>query len=115
MVVTMQGSAAIAAGATNSNLLSGQRFERAPGNAYGSLFVTGSALGLTCELNVGGRSITPPTDVNAQNRFPVVPDDVLTASWEAVGGELIQVTAVNTTSGSLTLFWRVDLELVEAE
>lgn len=111
--VAMQSSTSIAANSTNENVLTGQRFERCPyGGALGGLYVTGSAAGLTAELNVGGRSVTPPTSVNSQNRFPVVPDDSLIEEWEAYSGELIQLRAVNTTAGALTMFWRI--ELVEA-
>ncbi len=111
--VVMQSSTSIAANATSENVLTGQRFERCPyAAALGGLYVTGSATGLTAELNVGGRSVTPPTGVNVQNRFPVVPDDCLIEEWEAYAGELIQLRGVNTTAGALTLFWRV--ELVEA-
>lgn len=111
----MQSSASIAANTTNENVLSGQRFERAPGPSIGGLYVCGSASGLTAELNVGGRSVTPPTSVNTQNRFPVVPDDSLAMDWEAYQGELIQVRIVNTTAGALTIFWRVELEEAEVE
>lgn len=107
--VTMQSSISIGAGATNENVLSGQRYERSPQDSVGALYTCGSATGLTAELNVGGRSVTPPTQVNTQNRFPVVPDDLLVDEWEAYNGELIQVRAVNTTAGALTLFWRVEL------
>ncbi len=112
--VAMQSSTSIAANTTNTSLLAGQRFERIPyAAALGGLYLTGSALGITAELNVGGRSITPPTSTNAQNRFPVVPDDVLIEEWQGYQGELMQLTGVNTTAGALTLFWRI--ELVEAE
>jgi hypothetical protein len=110
MKIVMQGSNSIAANATVENVISGQRFERAPWNSIGGIYTTGSALGITAELNVGGNSITPPTPTNAQNRFPVVPDDSLIQGWEAYAGQLIQVRAVNTTAGALTLFWRVELE-----
>jgi len=111
----MQSSASIAANTTNENVLTGQRFERAPSPAIGGLYVCGSASGLTAELNVGGRSVTPPTSVNTQNRFPVVPDDSLAMDWEAYAGELIRVRIVNTTAGALTIFWRVELEEAYAE
>lgn len=111
--IAMQSSNSIGANSTTENVLSGQRFERCPYMAaLGGLYVTGSAAGLTAELNVGGRSVTPPTNVNAQNRLPVVPDDSLIEEWEAYSGELLQLRGVNTTGGALTLFWRV--ELVEA-
>ena len=109
MNVTMQDSVSVAANGTNTNVVSGQRYDRVPFNAIGNLFCTGSALGLTAELNIGGNSITPPTKVNAQNRLPVVPDDILTQEWEAPEGKLVQVTVVNTTAGALTFFWRIDL------
>lgn len=115
MKVAMQNSVSVAANSTNSNVLSGQRYERPPFNAYGTLYACGSALGLTNEINVGGRSVTPPMGVNAQNRFPVVPDDMNVDGWEAVRDQLIQLTVVNTTGGALTFFWRVELEIAAEE
>jgi hypothetical protein len=109
MKFCMQGNNVIALNATNPNVLAGQRYERAPTNCYGALYITGSAIGLTAELNVGGISITPPTGVNIQNRYPVVPDDILVDGWEVVNGKLIQLTVANTTGGALTVFWRVEL------
>lgn len=115
MIYTMQNSVSVALGATNENILTGQRFERPPFNAIGNLYTCGSALGLTAELNVNGQSVTPPTGVNAANVFPLVPDHILVGGWEAPAGGLIQVRVVNTTGGALTFFWRVDLEVVEME
>jgi hypothetical protein len=105
----MQNTNLIVANTTNNNVLTGMRYERAPMDCIGSLYVTGSAIGLTCELNCGGVSITPPTGVNVQNRYPVVPDDLLVDAWEIPKGGLIQVTIANTTVGNLTVFWRVEL------
>jgi hypothetical protein len=113
MKLSMQGYQLVGIGATVDNILTGQRYERAPMAAIGSLYTCGSAAGLTAELNVGGISVTPPTTVNAQNRYPVVPDDVLVDEWEVLEGRLIQVTVVNTTGGALGFFWRV--ELAEAQ
>jgi hypothetical protein len=103
----------IVAATTNANVNAARRFERAPSLVRGKLYAAGSAAGLTCELNVGGRSITPPTTVNAQNRLPVVPDDLLAGDWYAAAGELIQITVVNTTGGNLTFNHRIELEEVE--
>ncbi len=110
MKVAMQSSVSVAANTTNNNILSGQRYERPPFNAYGTLYAAGSAAGLTAEINVGGRSVTPPTSVSSANHFPVVPDDMLINEWEAVKDQLIQITVVNTTGGALTFFWRVELD-----
>ncbi len=115
MKFTMQSSVSVGANATNDSVLSAQRYVKPPFNALGTLFCTGSALGLTAELNVGGRSVTTPCAVNAQNRLPVVPDDVLVDGFEAVQEQLIQLTVVNTTGGALTFFWRIDLEVVDVQ
>jgi hypothetical protein len=113
MKVAMQGQTAVAANSTNDNVLTGQRYERAPWPALGALYVNGSATGLKAELNVGGTSITPPVTCNVQNRSPVVPDDTLIDQWEVLPNALLQLTITNTTGGALTAFWRVDLQEVE--
>jgi len=108
--VAMEIENAVGANATVENVLSGQRFERAPFDCLVTLLSTGSAAGLREELNVGGRSATPRMVVNAQNRSPVVPDDVRLAEVECLAGELIQLTVANTTAGALTYRARVELE-----
>ena len=115
MKVCMQSSVSVAANATNNNILSGQRYERPPFNSYGTLYACGSAAGLTAEINVGGRSVTPAINVGTQNHFPIVPDDMLIDSWEAVKDQLIQITVANTTGGALTFFWRVELSYAGEE
>lgn len=109
----MQGSNSIAANTTNANVLTGQKYERPPGDALGSLYITGSAAGLEASLNVGGQAVTDTITVNTQNRLPVVPDDLMIDDWEAGEGSLIQLSVTNTTGGALTVNWRV--ELMEAE
>ena len=111
--VMMETSVSIAANATNDNVLTGQRFERAPNDSLATFFSTGSAIGLTEEYNIGGRSASPSMPVNIQNRSPVVPDDLRIADVESYEGELIQVTVVNTTGGALTHRLRVELEDAE--
>lgn len=101
---------ATAANATTQNVFSGRRFERAPFTGLMTWFATGSAAGLEAELNIGGRSVSPRVPLNTQNRQPVVPDDVLIAEVEVYEGELIQVTQVNTTAGSLTGRHKFELE-----
>lgn len=101
----------IPAGETNENVLQGNRFERSPFQiAKGSLFCTGSAAGLTCELNVGSRSITSASTVNDQDRLPVVPDDLFVDGWVVASGELIQIRVVNTTIGDLDFAFKMELE-----
>jgi len=113
MKVVMQGATSVAANSTVNNVLSGEKYERPPGDALGALYATGSAAGLTCELNVNGAAVSDTLTVNTQNRLPVVPDDLVIDEWEAPQGGLIQLQASNSTGGALTFNWRV--ELAEAE
>ena len=107
-VMTVQTS--IAANATNDNVFTGRRFERATEDCFLSLYTTGSAAGLQQELNIGGRSISPRDVVNTQNRVPVVPDDLIVSDVEVYKGDLIQLTVSNTTGGALTHNARIVLE-----
>jgi len=45
--------------------------------------------------------------MNLQNRFPIVPDDVMHGG-PVPGGRAV-LTFRNTTAGALTAFWRIDL------
>lgn len=108
--VSMTAQTSVAANATNDNVFSGKRFERAPFSGFLSLYTTGSAAGLQQELNVGGRSVTPRDPVNTQNRIPVVPDDMIASGIEVYQGELIQLTVNNTTGGALVHNARILLE-----
>jgi hypothetical protein len=109
MDLIMQDTTAVGAYATNNNVLSGLRYERAPVDCIGQLYVNGSATGLKCELNVGGIAVTELIKVNVQNRLPVIPDDVLVPGFEVPAGALLQVKVQNTTSGSLDASWKVVL------
>lgn len=114
MKCMMMYEVSVPANSTVQNVVSGQRYERVPFQAaIGSLYATGSAAGLQCELNVGGNSVTPPIVVNTGNRVPLVPDDLCLDGWEAVQGQLIQLSATNTTAGALTFRWKI--ELTEAQ
>jgi hypothetical protein len=111
-----QSTTTIAGATKNPNILTGTRYERAPVDCMGSLFINGSAAGLTVEVNVGGLSISEPVVVNVQNRMPVIPDDVLIPGFECPEGALIQVTLTNTTaSTSLVAQWKLMLEPIEQE
>jgi hypothetical protein len=111
--VTVQLATTILANSTTENVLAGNRFERAQFLGMGELYCAGSNAGLLAELNVGGRSVTPPTTVNAQNRLPVVPDDLLSDDWLANPGDLIQIRVQNTTGGNLTFNWKMQLTEME--
>lgn len=103
---TMQDSVSVGANAVSANVLSGQLYEFVEEGTGVTLSVTGSATGLRCSFTVGVPLILDQA-INLQNRFPLVPDDVL-HSGEVFGGRMV-LTARNTTAGALTFFWRIDL------
>jgi len=113
MIYTMQSSSSIGANATVSNTLSGQLYERPPYDCYGTLFVTGSATGLFAQINVNSVAVSDEVAMNAQNRIPVVPDDMLMTGWEAPAGGLIQLKFRNSTGGALTAAWKITLEVAQ--
>ena len=114
MKFVMQGVVTVPDGETIQNILTGQRYERPPADCFGTVYCCGSDLGFTAEINVSGRSISPPVTVNDQNRLPVVPDDMLIDSFEIIKDGLIQLTVANPTNGDLDFYLRVELEVAEA-
>jgi len=108
--VVMQKRISIAANSTVVNVLSDEKYVRAPGDAIGTCMNTGSATGLEASLNVGGSAVSDVVDVGARNEVPIVPDDDLISGWLAKGGNLIQLTVTNTTGGALIYFYRVVLD-----
>lgn len=108
--VFMEVEEAVAANTTIDNVFTGKRFERAPFDGNLDLALTGSAVGLEYELNVGGRSANPRVPAGALNRSPLVPDDLKVRDVEVDQGELIQLTVANTTGAPLTIRARVIIE-----
>lgn len=103
---TLQDSLSVAANATSANVLEGQLYRFVPRGTRVTLSNTGSAIGIRATL-LNGVPVVDDQAVNIQNRFPIIPDDVMT-TFTAPGGELI-LRFRNTTAGALTVFWRVDL------
>jgi len=100
----MQDSISVAANSVSVNVLSGLLFEFTDGGELG-VSCCGSATGLRATFIVG----VPLCDdiaINLQNRFPILPDDII-FSGEVPPGRMI-LRFRNTTAGALTAFWRVD-------
>lgn len=103
---TMQDSVSVSANSVSTNQLSGQLYEFVPAGANVVLSVAGSATGLRVTF-ICGVPLVNDQAMNLQNRFPIIPDDVVHAG--AVPGGRMVLTFRNTTAGALTAFWRVDL------
>jgi len=103
---TMQGTIAVAANATSVNVLAGQKFEFVPPGANVVLSATGSANGLNVTFDAG-MTMIDDQELNTQNRYPLIPDDIL-HQGQVPGGRMI-LRFRNTTAGALSARWRVDL------
>jgi len=104
----MQDSLSVLANSVSANVLAGLLYEFLPAHARVSFLATGSATGLRATVNIGGEQILDDSAVNLQNRFPIVPDDLLTTDGGRMGERLI-FRFRNTTVGALTAFWLVQI------
>jgi hypothetical protein len=102
----MQDSIVVAANSVSVNQLAGQLYEFLPTGANATLSCTGSATGLRATY-ICGIPLCNDQAINLQNRFPIIPDDVLHGG-QVPGGRQV-LTFRNTTGASLTAFWRVDI------
>ena len=105
---TMQGSVVVLANSVSPNVLAGEQFEFLAQNAQVTFLCTGSAIGLNTSLLAGGVTLINDQEIGLQNRFPIVPDDILTSEIVPAGARLL-ATFRNTTVGTLTAFWRFDI------
>jgi len=105
---TMQNTLSVAANAVSVNVLAGELYEFLPANAQVVLSVSGSAIGLNVTFLAGGVSLINDQAINLANRFPVIPDDIITQE-QIPGGARLLITFRNTTGGALIAFWRVDV------
>ena len=105
---TMQDSVSVAANAVSTNQLAGLLHEFLQQRARVTVSATGSATGLRCTFLVLGVALVNDQAIGLQNRFPLIPDDMLTS--EGVPGGRMILTFRNSTGGALTAFWRVDVD-----
>lgn len=103
---TMQDSISVAANAVSTNVIAGQLYEFVEAGTPVTVSCTGSATGLRITFICGVPLINDQA-INLQNRFPLVPDDIIHQGF-VPGGRMV-MTARNTTAGALTFFWRIDL------
>ena len=103
---TMQDSVSVAANSVSVNQLSGQLYEFVEEGTQVTVSATGSATGLRCTY-ICSVPLVNDQAIGLQNRFPLIPDDVL-VNAEVPGGRMV-LTFRNTTAGALTAFWRVDV------
>lgn len=103
---TMQDSISVLANSLSLNVLSGQLYEFVDAGTNVTFACTGSAAGLRASFTAGIPWIQDQA-INLQNRFPLIPDDIM-LNTRVPGGRMV-LQFRNTTAGALTAFWRVDV------
>lgn len=105
---TMQGSVSVGANAVSANVLAGEQFEFLAQNSQVTYSTTGAGTGLRSTLLAGGVTLINDQAIGLQNRFPVIPDDVLSQELVPAGSRLL-CTFRNTTGAPIVAFFRFDI------
>jgi hypothetical protein len=92
----------VAANAVSANVYAGKIAEIPMRPSIVRVRLAASAGGLNCTLLIGGRAIVNDQAVNSSNRWPILPDDLLTENACPAGARLV-LTFRNTTAGALTV------------
>lgn len=98
----------VGANAVVANALSGKLHEFLNENSIVRLLATASAVGLNMSLLIGGESVCQDQEVNAQNRMPIFPDDLVVEAGGFESDRLI-LSYRNTTAAAITAFSAVDI------
>lgn len=97
----------VAANATTANQVAGQLFEFLSNPSKVRLAAAAAAVGINVTLLIGSRAIVNDQPISQANRFPIIPDDIVTAVRNATGR--IVLTFRNTTAGAIVINWTLDV------
>jgi hypothetical protein len=98
----------VAANTSVANALSGKVHEFLGRPSKVRLYGAASAVGLNMSFLIGSQSFCQDQEVNAQNRLPIVPDDLVVEAGGKTGDRLV-LSYRNTTVGAITAFARVEV------
>lgn len=106
----IQNSVSVAAGATNSNLISGSAFEFLPFDATIEIGLLASATGVLAGVSSGSDILLEDGSlvnvVTTANQGPRYPDDFQLTD-EALAGDRLRIAIRNPTAGAVTVFYSV--------
>lgn len=105
---SMTDRQSVAANASVLNVFAGNLNEFLQSNSLVNLYASAAAVGLNVTLIVGDEIFLDDQEVSAQNRMPLVPDDLVV---QAAGfqGDRVIVRYRNTTGAAIVAFSRVDM------
>jgi len=107
-MASMTDRQSVAANATVQNVFAGNLNEFLQSNSLVNLYASAAAVGLNVTLIVGDEIFLDDQEVSAQNRMPLVPEDLVV---QAAGfqGDRVIVRYRNTTGAAIVTFSRVDM------
>lgn len=109
----IKSSVAIAAGATNNNVLSGSAFEFVKNPSQIAVGLLASAAGLLAGVSSGGDILLEDGSVvdivRVANQGPIFPDDFILQDV-ALPMDRLRISVRNPTGGSITLFYGVRID-----
>lgn len=107
---SIQSQVSIPANGINANVLSGSIWEFPDRNYYVRLAATGdAAFGLRLTVQAGQRTQLEESAFSGQNRFPVIPDDVIIARFAAPARQRLILKVRNTTGAAINFFYNLEL------
>ncbi|SRR5258708_23971306 len=105
----MSGQAvSVPANGVTANQLAGLLYEFLDRPAYILLCAAAAAVGVNVTLLVGGVAMINDMPVSQANRFPIVPDDIVTQEGPLVGRMIL--TFRNTTAAAITVNFSLDVD-----
>lgn len=109
----IKNSVAIAAGATNNNILSGSAFEFVKEPSRVAIGLLASATGLLVGVSSGSDILLEDGSlvdiVRVANQGPIYPDDFILEDI-AMAMDRLRISVRNPTGGSITLFYGVRVD-----
>lgn len=105
----MTGQVSVGANAVSANQLSGKLYENLNTPATLLLAAAAAAVGINCTFLVNGVAVVNDEAISRANRFPIIPDDVVT---EEVGIGRLILTFRNTTGAAIITDWSLDVDFM---
>ena len=110
---TVQSNTSVTNGTTSANVLAGNQFEFIAGPATVSVYATFPSAGTAGDLlgNVKVNNVDMASDADLPNvdRYPIVPDDLLTSFRVPAGTHRLQLRFRNGSATTRVVRWRVDI------
>lgn len=105
---SMTDRQSVAANTTIENVFAGRLNEFLMTNSIVRLYGSAAAVGLNMSLLIGNELFLDDEEVSAQNRMPLVPDD-LVVEGAGFAKDRVIVRYRNTTGAAIIAFARVDI------